>query len=327
MTIREIKENNEEIILRPRASKSAASKGRVRPEKTDDIRTCFEIDRARIIYSKAFRRLKHKTQVFISPESDHTHTRLTHTLEVADIADRIAGGLGLNRELTNAIALGHDLGHAPFGHAGEAVLNELYPGFAHNEQSLRVVDILEDLNLSFEVRDGILNHRTANTPATLEGKIVNISDKIAYINHDLEDALASGMISRSDFPSRIFEVLGESGEERINTMVNDVIFNSIDKAEIRKSPLIGALTDELRSLLFEKLYLGSAPKANQEEKAGKCLKMLFYHYMENPGAMPEEYAARGREDLARSVCDYISGMTDNFAIETYKEIFLPLSHR
>ena len=324
--IRRQKEEKEKKTLAEAAALSADTAGRLKQEPDSDIYTSYEIDRGRIIYSKAFRRLKHKTQVFISPQSDHMHTRLTHTLEVYDIADRIAYALNLNRDLTAAIALGHDLGHAPFGHAGEAALNEFCPPFEHNAQSLRVVDVLESgngLNLTYEVRDGILNHRSANSPATLEGKVVNFSDKIAYVNHDLDDALGAGVLTKADFPDEIFRELGENSRQRIDTMIEDIVLNSMGKNIVVKGEKIGGITSRLRDILFEKLYLGSAAKARQEEKAKGVLKTLFEYFVKHPEEMPEEYIIRGEEDMPRSVCDYIAGMTDNYAIEKYEEIFIP----
>ena len=324
--IRIQKEAKERQTLAEAAALSADTAGRLKREPDSDIYTCYETDRGRIIYSKAFRRLKHKTQVFISPQSDHMHTRLTHTLEVYDIADRIAYALNLNRDLTAAIALGHDLGHAPFGHAGEDALNEFCPPFEHNAQSLRVVDVLEGgsgLNLTYEVRDGILNHRSANSPATLEGKVVNFSDKIAYVNHDLDDALGAGVLTKADFPEEIFRELGESSRQRIDTMIEDIVLHSMGKGIVVKGEEIGGLTSRLRDILFEKLYLGSVAKARQEEKAKGVLKTLFEYFIKHPEEMPEEYIVRGEDDMSRSVCDYIAGMTDNYAIEKYEEIFIP----
>ena len=328
MNIREEKEQREKEYLSPFAQLSQNSKGRELPEESCEARTCFERDRDRIVYSKSFRRLKHKTQVFISPESDHLRTRLTHTLEVSQIARSIACALKLNESLTEAIALGHDLGHTPFGHTGEAVLNELYPGgFEHNLQSLRIVEKLENgkgLNLTFEVKDGIKNHCSAYIPATLEGKIANISDKIAYINHDMDDAFSMGVLRESDFPSHLIKILGNTNSQRINTMIIDVVENSRGKPDIIKSPEIKNATDELRAFLFEKLYIGSTAK-KEEDKAKHVVESLYLYFLKNPLKMPEEYVLRGESDMARSVCDYIAGMTDNYAVDTYKDLFIPHS--
>lgn len=329
MDIREEKQIREQEFLSVYAMKSADSRGREVYEEECPVRTCFERDRDRILYCKSFRRLKHKTQVFISPESDHLQTRLTHTLEVSQIARSIASALTLNETLCEAIALGHDLGHTPFGHTGESVLNEMYPGgFEHNLQSLRVVDILENsgkgLNLTWEVRDGIKNHCSAYTPSTLEGKITNISDKIAYINHDMDDAISMGLLKEEDFPSEYIRVLGHSNSERINTMIRDVILQSRGKNDILKSREVKEATDGIRTFLFETLYVGSDAK-REEDKAKNVVRSLYEYYLRHPDRMPEEYIKRGEENMERSVCDYIAGMTDNFATETYKNIFVPRS--
>ena len=329
MNIREEKEKREESYLSPYAQLSARSRGRALPEEECTVRTCFERDRDRILYCKAFRRLKHKTQVFIFPESDHLQTRLTHTLEVSQIARSISKALDLNEILAEAIALGHDLGHTPFGHSGESVLNSLYPGgFEHNVQSLRVVDVLENggkgLNLTWEVRDGILNHSTGWTASTLEGKITNISDKIAYINHDMEDALSMGILREEDFPGEYISVLGKTNSERINTMISDVIIASRGTGDIKKSPKVSEATDGMRRFLFERLYVGSEAK-KEEEKAKNVIKSLYDYFTGHPDRMPREYLERGEEDMARSVCDYIAGMTDNFATELYRDLFVPKS--
>ncbi|MBO4360050.1 MAG: deoxyguanosinetriphosphate triphosphohydrolase [Eubacteriaceae bacterium] len=329
MNIREEKEKREEAYFSPYAKRSADSRGRELAEEQCPVRTCFERDRDRILYCKSFRRLKHKTQVFISPESDHLQTRLTHTLEVAQIARSIANALDLNESLAEAIALGHDLGHTPFGHSGESVLNELYDGgFEHNVQSLRVVEVLENsgrgLNLTWEVRDGILNHCSGLVSSTLEGRIVNISDKIAYINHDMEDALSMGILREEDFPGEFISVLGHSNSERINTMISDVIIQSRGINEIKKSAEVEAATDGMRAFLFRTLYVGSEAK-REEEKAKNVVRTLYGYFLRYPEKMPEEYVSRGEEDMARSVCDYIAGMTDNYATELYRELFVPRS--
>ena len=328
MNIRESMEQRELELLSPYAAHSGHSRGRERQEEECDVRTVYQRDRDRILHCKAFRRMKDKTQVFLAPQGDHYRNRLTHTLEVSQIARTIAKALRLNEDLVEAIALGHDLGHTPFGHTGEAVLNELYPGgFEHNLQSLRIVEKLENgkgLNLTFEVKDGIKNHCSAYIPATLEGKIANISDKIAYINHDMDDAFSMGVLRESDFPSHLIKILGNTNSQRINTMIIDVVENSRGKPDIIKSPEIKNATDELRAFLFEKLYIGSTAK-KEEDKAKHVVESLYLYFLKNPLKMPEEYVLRGESDMARSVCDYIAGMTDNYAVDTYKDLFIPHS--
>ncbi|SHE29997.1 dGTPase [Caldanaerobius fijiensis DSM 17918] len=327
MNIRERTEEIESMILSPYAVLSSKTKGRLKDEPKCDIRTEFQRDRDRIIHSKAFRRLKHKTQVFISPLGDHYRTRLTHTLEVAQIARTIARGLRLNEDLTEAIALGHDLGHTPFGHAGEAVLNEIMPdGFRHNEQSLRVVDILEregGLNLTWEVRDGILNHTRKNTPATLEGKIIQWADRIAYINHDIDDAIRAGILDVNDLPWETTHILGLTHSERINNIVVDIINNSIDKDDIIVSETIRHALDVSWNYMYNNIYVGSEPK-KEEEKAKNLLRELFFYFEKRPELMPPEYIDLiDRYSLKRAVCDYIAGMTDQYAIQMFRKIFIP----
>jgi len=327
MNFRERTEEIEKKTLSPYASFSSESKGRPKYEPKCDVRTDFQRDRDRILHSKAFRRLKHKTQVFIAPEGDHYRTRLTHTLEVSQIARTISRALRLNEDLTEAIALGHDLGHTPFGHSGEDVLNSLVKnGFKHEEQSLRVVDVLEQgkgLNLTWEVRDGILNHPSRRNPHTLEAKVVSLADRIAYINHDIDDAMRAGILTLSDLPKGPVKYLGETHAQRIDTMIKDVINESFGKPEVSMSPAVQELTLELRSFLFEKVYIGSSAKS-QENKARIMLKQLFEYFMENPSQMPEEFVQIAeREGTERAVCDYIAGMTDGFAIERFKELFVP----
>ncbi|MDI3476531.1 MAG: dGTPase [Thermoanaerobacterium sp.] len=328
MNIREISEDMEYKILSPYAVHSRETKGRVNEEEKCDIRTDFQRDRDRIIHCKAFRRLSHKTQVFISPEGDHYRTRLTHTLEVAQISKTIARALRLNEDLTEAIALGHDLGHTPFGHSGEQVLNKLLKdGFRHNVQSLRVVDVLENngsgLNLTWEVRDGILNHSTSGSPGTLEGKIVQLSDKIAYVNHDIDDAIRGKILTNDDIPRDLRQILGDTHSKRINTMVRDIIENSIGKNDISMSDDIYEATYSLRDFLFKKVYIGSKAKS-EEIKAKKVVEQLFNYFYENIDDMPKEFIELtykyGKE---RAVADYIAGMTDKYAIIKYKELFLP----
>jgi len=328
MNIRQRTEEIEKGILSPYAVLSINSKGREREEAKCQIRTDFQRDRDRIIHSKSFRRLKHKTQVFISPEKDHYRTRLTHTLEVAQIARTIARALRLNEDLTEAIALGHDLGHTPFGHAGEAVLDGIHPGgFKHNEQSLRVVEILEDkngLNLTWEVRDGILNHSGSNMPSTLEGMVVKYSDRIAYINHDIDDALRAGILHITDLPKECLKVLGTDHKSRINTMITDIIMESLDKPNIKMSKEIEKATNDLREFMFENVYIGSIAKV-EEEKVQYIIKQLYEYFIDNPEKIPEDLRKKMRDEgNHRLVCDYIAGMTDRYALNQYKSIFLPV---
>jgi dGTPase len=327
MQWRENVEQNELEIFSPFAAKSSQSRGRQKQEIPCAIRTDFQRDRDRIIHSKAFRRLKDKTQVFIAPEGDHFRTRLTHTLEVAQISRTIARALKLNEDLTEAVALGHDLGHTPFGHAGEAALNEIIPGgFRHNVQSLRVVDKLEQrmgLNLTWEVRDGILNHTGETLPATLEAQIVKIADRVAYINHDIDDAVRAGVIRPEDLPGECLEVLGQQHSLRINTMVVDLIISSQNQPRIAMSPAVRQATDRLRTFLFDRVYIGSLAKT-EESKAIQLVQKLYRYYIEKPGNLPPEYRpfveAEGAE---RAVCDYIAGMTDSFAIGQFQHLFVP----
>ena len=327
MTSREEIEREEDRWLSPLGMRCRESRGREREEPPDPLRTCFMRDRDRIIHSKAFRRLKHKTQVFLAPEGDHYRTRLTHTLEVSQISRTIARSLRLNEDLTEAIALGHDLGHTPFGHMGEEAFQGLTPTpFRHNEQSLRVVEKLEyggkGLNLTWEVRDGILNHTgDSPAPATLEGRVVRIADRIAYVNHDLDDAIRAGILRESDLLPSTLKVLGRHHSQRINTLVLDMVQESRDAGDIRLSPGIAAALDELRAFLFERVYIGSVAK-EEEDKAIMVLRGLFGFYLEHPGEMPEEFR-KGEENLRTRVCDYVAGMTDRFAMRKYHEYFLP----
>ncbi|NMB35852.1 MAG: deoxyguanosinetriphosphate triphosphohydrolase [Firmicutes bacterium] len=320
-------EENEKRLLSPLAVCSKDSRGRRRWEKPCDVRTAFQRDRDRIIHSKSFRRLKHKTQVFIAPEGDHYRTRLTHTIEVSQVARTAARALQLNEDLTEAIALGHDLGHTPFGHAGEEALNELFPGgFKHNEQSLRVVDYLEGeegLNLTWEVRDGILNHTGAGKPSTLEGQLVRACDRIAYINHDIDDALRGGIIRSEQLPPQGIASLGQTGSERLNTMIRDLICNSWNKPEISLSKNLYEVTENLRHFLFQNVYIGSAAKS-EEQRAKFIIKTLYNYYLEKPDALPREIRKQmEKQDLHRSVCDYISGMTDRYIIMIFEKKFIP----
>jgi dGTPase len=311
----------EDQYLSPYAARSSRSLGRLKPEEPCPIRTAYQKDRDKIIHSKAFRRLKHKTQVFIAPKGDHFRTRLTHVLEVSQIARTIARALCLNEDLTEAIALGHDLGHTPFGHAGERALATLYPGFSHNKQSLRVVDCLErggrGLNLTYEVRDGILNHCGEGVPATLEGKIVRISDRIAYITHDIDDAIRAGLISEDELPLSATAVLGKTHSINIDTMVLDIINNSMNRNDIEMSPKVTEAMNDLRNYLFNKVYF--RPHAlKEEQKLSRKLVDFYNYYLQNTDALPKEYIC---QPLTVAVCDYIAGMTDNFALEEHDRIF------
>ncbi len=324
MNIREQQEEMEKRDLSEFATLSVNSKGRRVEEPKCSIRTDFQRDKDRIIYSKAFRRLKHKTQVFIAPEGDHYRTRLTHTLEVSQIARTVARALRLNEDLAEAIALGHDLGHTPFGHIGERILNEVYSeGFKHNEQSLRVVDVLEDLNLTRETRDGIVNHSGANMASTLEGQIVKFADRIAYVNHDIDDAKRAGLIDDYDLPEECVNILGTTSSSRIDTMVNDIVKASCGKNIISMSEDIYKAMWDLRQFMFDRVYLASRAKT-EEIKAGSIIKWLYYYFMENTLELPEEFKSMllktGNE---RVICDYIAGMTDRYAINKFKELFIP----
>ena len=330
MTIREKQEQWEKEYLSPYAALSSASAGRDREEPPCDIRPVYQRDRDRILHSKAFRRMKHKTQVFLAPTGDHYRTRLTHTLEVAQIARTIARALHMNEDLTEAIALGHDLGHTPFGHAGEMILDRLNPdGFAHYFQSVRVVEILEKncqgLNLTWEVRDGILNHSTSRMPQTMEGKIVRFSDKIAYINHDIDDAIRGQIISEEELPDRYADILGHTSKSRLNTLVHGVIYASIGKPDIIMPEEIEKAMLGLRRYMFEHVYTNPMAKG-QESKAQNLLQVLFEHFMKNIHELPADYVAlmdeRG-ETKEQIVCDYIAGMTDQYAINVYEELYVP----
>jgi dGTPase len=330
MNIRESTEQWEEAYLSPYASLSKNSRGRERIEDPCDIRTAYQRDRDRIIHCKAFRRLKHKTQVFLAPEGDHYRTRLTHTLEVSQIARTIAKSLRMNEDLTEAIALGHDLGHTPFGHSGETVLNKICSeGFEHYKQSVRVVEFLEKdgkgLNLTWEVRDGILNHRTSGSPSTLEGGIVRLSDKIAYINHDIDDAIRAKMFVEEDLPECFTGVLGHSVRERLNNLIHDIIGNSFEKQKIIMSPHMEEAMKGLRIWMFNNVYKNEIPKA-EEGKAQHLIVMLFQYYMDNPDKLPEEYRIfmeKQGVSKERAVCDYIAGMSDSYSIVKFEELFVP----
>ena len=330
MNFREQQEQIEREQLSSYAMLSAKSKGREEPIEPCPLRTCFSRDRDRIVHSKAFRRLKHKTQVFLSPTGDHYRTRLTHTLEVSQIARTIARALRLNEDLTEAIAMGHDLGHTPFGHAGERALSAVSTlPFSHNEQSVRVASVLEKLNLTFEVLDGMGGHTGPNLPLTYEGQVVRLSDRIAYINHDIDDALRGGIIRQEDLPEQVTRVLGESHGDRINTLVRGVVDHSLDSDQVslcpgvQIDPEVGEAMDLLRAFMFERVYTGSKAK-EEEDKAEKLMQRLFRHFMEEPGSIPAEYqAVMEREGKERAVLDYLAGMSDVYVARIYKEIYLP----
>ncbi len=329
MTIREQLELRERKYLSPFAALSENSRGRDVDEPQCDIRPVYQRDRDRILHSKAFRRLKDKTQVFLSPKGDHYRTRLTHVLEVSQNARTIAKALRLNEELTEAIALGHDLGHTPFGHAGERMLNEIVAGgFSHNEQSVRIVERLEKggqgLNLTWEVRDGIRNHRSDGHPATLEGCVVRLSDKIAYVNHDIDDAIRAGIMKEEEIPNVLREVLGGSTRERLNTLIHDIIITSQDQNEIHMSDAVQEAMDELRQFMFDHVYTNPVAKG-EENKAKELLERLFMYYMEHVEELGHTQQAmlEEGEPLDRVVCDYIAGMTDQYAVAKFNEIFVP----
>ena len=338
-TIRQEMEANEEKILSPFACLSKKSRGRLHPEPECDIRVAFQRDRDRIIHCKAFRRLKYKTQVFLAPTGDHYRTRLTHVFEVSQIARTVAVALKLNGHLTEAIALGHDLGHTPFGHAGESVLNELHPGgFRHYEQSLRVVDVLENqgkgLNLNFEVRDGISMHSKgrkevlpqdlSELPATMEGRVVRVADIIAYVNHDLDDAVRAGILTEEQQPAYIYEKLGETHSQRINTMVRDLIYATLEQGggRLTMSPEIMAVISDLRTFLYKNVY--ETHKVHDDFiKAKKVVRELYHYFLEN--GLPMDVSGPDADTIGnhRAVCDFVAGMTDRYALDLYKDIFLP----
>ena len=330
MNIRQLQEEQEMQTLSPYAALSARTRGREKEEPLCDIRPEYQRDRDRILHCKAFRRLKDKTQVFLAPEGDHYRTRLTHTLEVSQIARTIAKALRLNESLTEAIALGHDLGHTPFGHVGEEILNKLCEdGFVHCEQSVRIVEILEKngkgLNLTWEVRDGILNHRTSGSPHTLEGAVVRLSDKIAYINHDIDDAIRAKLFVEEELPYEYTDVLGHSVRERLNTMIHDIIANSADQPSVQTSPGMEETMRGLRRWMFEHVYRGGVAKA-EKERAQQLLAYLYEYYMNHIDQLPQEnlrqMSERG-EKKSRAVCDYLAGMTDMYAIDRFEQLFVP----
>ncbi|MBQ8213169.1 MAG: deoxyguanosinetriphosphate triphosphohydrolase [Clostridia bacterium] len=328
MTLSEMFLERERTTLSPYAFLTADTRGREHPYTPSEMRTEFQRDRDRIIHSQSFRRLMNKTQVFLAPTGDHYRTRLTHTLEVTQIARIIARALRLNEDLTEAAAMGHDLGHTPFGHSGEDAMKELYSkDFTHYRQSLRVVDKLENngkgLNLTWEVRDGIVNHTGKCMASTLEGVIVKFADRIAYINHDIDDACRAGILSKEEIPRDLRMILGETHSERINTMVSSVIRSSTDQPSISMEPEIQDATNRLREFMFDAVYTNSVAKA-QDGRAKELLAQLFHHFVKYPEEMPEFYRSNIEADgVERCVCDFISGMTDRYAIDTYKELFIP----
>ncbi len=336
MLLRQDIESREYEILSPLAAKAAESKGRQYEEEKCSYRTDYQRDRDRIVHSKAFRRLIHKTQVFLAPEDDHYRTRLTHTLEVSQIARTAARMLRYNEDLTEAIALGHDLGHTPFGHAGESVLNSIHPGgFSHNIQSLRTVDKIEEtsrrrgLNLTYEVRDGIVNHRGEGLPVTLEGQIVKLCDRIAYVNHDIDDAIRSGIISMESLPERAIEIIGSTHSDRINNLIVDLCRNSEGKDRIALSPAFSEALLELRSFMFRNVYGSAAVQQVADmEKVELIITSLYDHFLTHPEEMPDVYKAIEKEDgTQEAVKDLISGMTDRYAMRLYDELFVPHSWR
>lgn len=332
MTIRESLEQWEKEYLSPYAALSMNSRGRLKEEEPCDIRPVFQRDRDRILHSKSFRRLKDKTQVFLTPEGDHYRTRLTHTLEVSQNARTIAKALQLNEDLVEAIALGHDLGHTPFGHAGERALNQICPyGFSHSEQSVRTVDVLEKggigLNLTYEVRDGIRNHQTSGEPITLEGKIVRFSDKIAYIHHDMDDAIRGGILTEKDVPKEIGDVIGYTTGERLDHFIHDLVTNSYGKNDIMMSEPVAKAMKDLRRFMFENVYTNKNAKS-EEAKAEMLMATLYEYYLKHFDKLPLEMknlVDKNGDPKERIVCDYVGAMTDRFAIAMYEELYIPKS--
>ncbi len=331
MTLREELEALEHAQLDKRAAFADETRGRLRPEepRVEDVRTAYQRDTDKIVHSKAFRRLMHKTQVFLQPEGDHYRTRMTHTLEVARIARTIAKALNLNEDLAEAAAMGHDLGHTPFGHAGEVALSAcLGQPFCHNEQSLRVVDILENqgegLNLTYEVRMGILGHTGPFVPETLEGQIVRWADRMAYVNHDIDDAIRAGILDRDDIPKSVLKILGSTHSGRINTLVCDMITTSREAGDIALSPQVQQALQQLREFMFERVYRNPVAKG-EETKAKEMLNRLYEYYYNHPEAIPADFQPQlSLEGMERTVCDYIAGMTDNYAVDKYTELFIPM---
>ena len=331
MTVRQQLEQQEHTRLDKKAAFADESKGRLRYEELDaeEVRTCYQRDVDKIVHCKTFRRLMHKTQVFLQPEGDHYRTRMTHTIEVARISRAIARGLNLNEDLTEAAAMGHDLGHTPFGHAGEGALSQVMGmPFRHNEQSLRVVDYLEKggsgLNLTYEVRMAILGHTGSRIPETLEGQIVRRADQIAYVNHDIDDAIRAGVLTQEDIPKAISKVLGNSHGQRINTLVCDAVEFSQQSDTIQLSPAVDTALADLRAFMFERVYRNPVVKG-EESKAQDMLKRLYEYYYTHPEAIPGDFQPQlSLDGMERTVADYIAGMTDNYAVDKYKEIFIPM---
>ena len=329
--IKRLLEQQEHSRLDKKAAFSDETQGRIRAEeeRQNDVRTAYQRDTDRIVHCKSFRRLMHKTQVFLNPEGDHYRTRMTHTIEVTRIARTVARALNLNQDLAEAVAMGHDLGHTPFGHAGEGALSDcIGTPFRHNEQSLRVVDILEKdgmgLNLTYEVRMGILGHTGNRIPETMEGQIVRRSDQIAYVNHDIDDAIRAGVLSNDDIPKSISNILGTHHSQRINTLTCDMIQTSLEAGQILLSPKVDAALAELRAFMFEKVYRNPVVKG-EEAKAQEMLKRLYEFYFNHPEALPEDFQPQLSFDgMERTVCDYIAGMTDNYAVDKYTELFIPM---
>ena len=332
MTMREELERQEHAHLDPKAAFADESRGRLHPEepRADDVRTVFQRDTDKIVHSKAFRRLMHKTQVFLNPEGDHYRTRMTHTIEVSRIGRTIAKALNLNEDLAEAIAMGHDLGHTPFGHAGEVALTQATgKPFRHNEQSLRVVDILENggegLNLTYEVRMGILGHTGNRIPETLEGRIIRWADRFAYVNHDIDDAIRAGILQTADIPKSVLKILGNTHSKRINTLVCDTITTSREAGDICLSPKVEQALQELREFMFENVYRNAVAKS-QEKKAKGMLQRMYEYYYNHPEAIPEDFHPQLSFDgMERTVCDYVAGMTDNYAVDKYAELFIPFA--
>ena len=331
MTVREELELQEHRRLNPLAAFADRSLGRPLGDKERemDVRTCYQRDTDRIVHSKAFRRLMHKTQVFLLPEGDHYRTRMTHTIEVSRIARTITRALALNEDLTEAIALGHDLGHTPFGHAGEGALTEcIGKPFHHNEQSLRVVDVLENdgkgLNLTYEVRMGIVGHTGDQIPETLEGQVVRWADRFAYVNHDIDDAIRAGILTNDDIPDSVSAVLGHTHGQRIDALVCDVIMTSREAGAICLSPAVEEALKELRSFMFDRVYRNPVAKG-EESKARDMLQRLYTYYHDHPEALPSDFQPQLSFDgMERTICDYIAGMTDKYAVDKYTELFIPM---
>ena len=330
--MKEITLSKEKQFFSPFACYSDRTKGRERQEESCPMRTEFQRDRDRIIYSKAFRRLKNKTQVFFSPEGDHYMTRLTHTLDVAQVARSIARCLDLNEDLCEAIALGHDLGHTPFGHTGERALNRLNPdGFAHNEQSLRVAQVLENdglgLNLTHEVLDGIVEHRKTGNPCTLEGKVVSISDRIAYLNHDIDDAIRAGMLKESDLPEKVIKILGKTTSERINNMIYSILRSSQGKNDVTMEKEVRDASEELRNFLFDTVYNDLAAR-EEEKRANRMITATYDYFKRHPEKLPDFYKGLlNNYTIDTVVSDYISSMTDRYAVYVFEGIFIPKNYQ